>query len=187
MSYIWDKYFQCFFSETKPGFLKVTEVEPNMFNLIIQNTRSRSENLESRSENLETVLYWCQGFPNITPPICIVCIFFILSYLHFRGNPLMNLTFFQPFIASWITQICLTAAKLTCPYCVQYTSNIEFSCQKWHWCCDWQWATHKSHMRNKPLVCCNGYNPTKPLIRLYFKYKTVSIPKLKKILYFRYL
>ena len=31
------------------------------------------------------------------------------------------------------------------------------------------------------------YAPTEPLIRLYFKYKTVLVPKLKIILYFGYL
>ena len=31
------------------------------------------------------------------------------------------------------------------------------------------------------------YTPTKPLIQLYFKYKTVLIPKLKIFLYFSYL
>ena len=44
---------------------------------------------------------------------------------------------------------------------VQYTSNIIFIRQKWHWCCDWQRATPKSHMQNKPLVCskCDGQDP----------------------------
>ena len=74
---------------------------------------------------------------------------------------------------------------------VQHASNIELIRQKWHWCCDWQRATPESHVQNKPFVCsigwrvqagCSGtalpfYTPTKPLKRLYFKYKTVLIPK----------
>ena len=53
-------------------------------------------------------------------------------------------------------------------------------------------------MQSKRIVCSIGYpcsswllrfkfpfnTPTKPLIRLYFKYKTVFIPKLKIILIF---
>ena len=78
---------------------------------------------------------------------------------------------------------------------VQYASNIELIRQKWYWCCDQQSATPESNVQNKPLVCSIGsrvqadcsafpfYTPTKPLIRLYFKYKTVLIPKLKIFLY----
>ena len=40
---------------------------------------------------------------------------------------------------------------------VQYTSNIKFIRQKWHWCYDWQRATPEPHMQNKPLVCSIGY------------------------------
>ena len=80
-------------------------------------------------------------------------------------------------------------------FSVQYASNIELIRQKWYWCCDWQRATPESHVQNKPLVCSIGchaqagysafpfYTPTKPLIRLYFKYKTILIPKLKIFFY----
>ena len=42
---------------------------------------------------------------------------FPFHYLHFQSNPL------QSFIASWITQIWLTAAKLICPWFMPWTSN----------------------------------------------------------------
>ena len=39
---------------------------------------------------------------------------------------------------------------------VQYASNIEFICQKCHWCCDRQRATTESLLQNKPFVCSIG-------------------------------
>ena len=95
----------------------------------------------------------------------------------------------QPFIASQIAQIWLTAAKLTCPCNTLQTSNSiarsdtgvvtdtephpSRSC--------------KTSLLFAPLAVrvqagCSAfpfYTPTKPLIQLHFKYKTVLIPKLK--------
>ena len=33
----------------------------------------------------------------------------------------------------------------------QYSLNMEFIRQKWHWCCDWRRATLESPVQNKPL------------------------------------
>ena len=76
----------------------------------------------------------------------------------------------------------------------QCASNTELIRQKCHWCWDWQRATQESHVQNKFLVgsigCpCSSWlvrffrfnTPKKPLKRIYFKYKTVLIPKLKII------
>ena len=73
---------------------------------------------------------------------------------------------------------------------VQYFLNIKLIRQKWNWYCDWQWATPDSYIQNKPLVfsigcpCSTDYSafpfdtPTKPLIQLHIKYKTVLFHKL---------
>ena len=71
---------------------------------------------------------------------------------------------------------------------VQHTSNTELIRQKLHWCCVWQRATNLlfAPLAVRVQVGCSAfpfYTPTKPLIRLNYKYKTVSIPKLKLLFY----
>ena len=102
--------------------------------------------------------------------------------------------FLQPFIASWITQIWLTATKLTCPCNRLRTSN---SFAKSDTCVvidsDPQLSRRcKTSLLFAPLAVrhqagCSAfpfYTLTKLLLQLYLKYKTVLIPKLKQIFIF---
>ena len=108
-------------------------------------------------------------------------------YLHIRSKPLMN----QKFIASCKTQICLTAAKLTFQCNTPRTSN-SFARSGTGVVIDSK--PHMSRMCTKsflfpPLAVrihsgCflfSFYTPTKPLIRLHIKFKTVLFPKLQII------
>ena len=98
----------------------------------------------------------------------------------------------QPFIASWMTYIWSTAAKLTCPCNMLRTLNsfarsdtgvqIDSEPHPSRTCkasilCLSHWAV-RVHTG-----CCPFpfYTPTKPLIQLHIKYKTVLFPKLKMI------
>ena len=56
---------------------------------------------------------------------------------------------------------------------VQYASNITFIRQKWHWCRDWQRATHELHVQIKPLVFSIG--SPRSLIR-FTRQQTVNTP-----------
>ena len=100
----------------------------------------------------------------------------------------------KTFIALCITQIWLTAAKLTCPCNTLRTSNsfarsdtVVVIDSKPHMS-----RTCKTSLLFTPLAVrdqagCSPfsfYTPTKSLMRLYFKCKTVLIPKLKMILIF---
>ena len=78
---------------------------------------------------------------------------YIYMYLHFRSNPLWIFRFLQPFIASWITQFWLTAAKLTCPCNTHRTSN-SFDRSDTGIVIDS--GPHQSHVQSKPLVCSIG-------------------------------
>ena len=104
-----------------------------------------------------------------------------------------SIRFSQPFIASWITQIWLTAAKLTCPCNSLRTSNSFARCDtvvvidsEPHLSC-----TCKTCFLFAPLTVCVHtacsalpfYTLTKLLIWLYFQCKTVYIPKLKIFLF----
>ena len=106
--------------------------------------------------------------------------------------------FLQPFITSLITHVWLTAVKLICPCNTLRTSN-SFARSDTGVVIDSDphlSRTCKTSLLFAPLAVrvqagCSAfpfYTPTKPLIRLYFKYKTVLIPKLKIVfLYSRYL
>ena len=71
-------------------------------------------------------------------------------YWHFQSKPLINLKIFVT-VHSLINDVNLIdSCQDHLP--VQYPSNIEFFCQKWHWCCDWRGATPELHV----LVCSIG-------------------------------
>ena len=71
-----------------------------------------------------------------------------------------------------------------------YASNMELIHQKLFWCCDWQGATPSLTWKISLLFAllavhvqagCYAfpfYTPTKLLIQLYFKIKTVLFPKI---------
>ena len=94
-------------------------------------------------------------------------------------------------------KIWLTAAKLTCRCNTLQTSNL-FARSQTGVVIDSKpdlSPTCKTSLLFAPLAVllqagCLAfpfYSPTKPLIRLYIKYKTVLIPTLKYLLYFGYL
>ena len=109
------------------------------------------------------------------------------KYLHFQRNPIMNLQMFATVhsLSNYTNLIDSCQAHLP----AQHASNIELICQKWHWCCDWQRATPsrtcKTSLLFAPMAVrvqagCPAfpfYTPTKPLKRLYFKYKINSQSK----------
>ena len=90
--------------------------------------------------------------------------------------------FLLPFIASWITQIWLAAAKLLCPCNMHQTHLPEVIDSKPH-----PSRMCKTSLLFAPLAVrvqagCSTflfYTPSNQK-QLYFKYKTVLIPKLKK-------
>ena len=99
------------------------------------------------------------------------------------------LRFSQPFIASWTAQLWLKAAKLTCPCNTLRTPN-SFTRSDTGVIIDSEphpSRTCKTSLLFAPLAVrvqagCSAlpfYTPTKPLIQLYFKYKTVLFPKLR--------
>ena len=74
--------------------------------------------------------------------------------LHSQSNPLMTLKIFATVhsLMNYTNLIDSCQAHLS----VKYTSKIKLIRHKYHWCCDWQWATPESHVQNKPLVCSIG-------------------------------
>ena len=116
-------------------------------------------------------------------------IIFIFSKQSFNESRFSRL-----FIASWITRIIFTAAKLTCPCNTLRTSNsfvrsdtgvvIDSEPHRSRTC--------KTSLLFAPLAVrvqagCSAfpfYTPAKPLKRLYFKYKTALIPKFKIIFFY---
>ena len=116
--------------------------------------------------------------------------FAIISiYLHFRSNLLMNLKIFATIHSLMNYTHLIDSCQAHLP--VQYPSNIELIFRS-----DWQGATPsrtcKTSLLFAPLAVsvqagCSTfpfYTPTKPLIWLYFQYKTVLITKLKIFLIF---
>ena len=116
--------------------------------------------------------YWC--------PTSETILMFTFSKQFF------NETVLQPFIASWMTRIWLTAATLTCPYNTLRTSN-SFARIDTGVVIDSM--PHMSHTCKTSLLCvplavrvqagCSAfqfYTLTKLLIRLHFKYKTDLLP-----------
>ena len=113
----------------------------------------------------------------------VYCCIFIFSTQSFQEC----LVFLQPFIAPWITWIWLTAAKLTCPCDTLWTTN-SFARSDTSAVIDNEphpSSTCKTSLLFAPLAVhlhtgCSTflcYTPTKPLIQLHAKYKTVLFPK----------
>ena len=110
-------------------------------------------------------------------------------YIYIFEAILYKSRFLQPFIASLITQIGLTTVKLTCPSNTLRTSNA-FARGDTGVLIDSE--PHPSCRLFAPLAVrvqagCSAfpfYTLTQPLIRLYFKCKTVLI--LKSMLFFLY-
>ena len=77
----------------------------------------------------------------------------------FEASLSWTFRFLRPFIASWMTQIWLTAAKLTCPCNTLWSSNsfarsdtgVVIDSEPYP-SRDWQWASSESHVQNKPLL-----------------------------------
>ena len=113
----------------------------------------------------------------------------ILWYLHFRSNPLMHLSFFATVHRLMSYTSLIDSCQLHLP--VHYASNIEMMLVLW------LTASHTWVTRAKQASCLLHwlsvafpfYTLTKPLKRLYFKYKTVLIPKFRIyfFLHFRFL
>ena len=122
-------------------------------------------------------------------------------YLHyiyiFEASLQWIFRFLRPFIASWIRKFSLTAAKLTCRCNTLRTSNSSARSDtsvvidnEPHLS-----RTCKTSLLFAPLAVrvqagCSAfpfYTPTEPfIIRLYFKYATVLIHKIKKKIFFLY-
>ena len=102
-----------------------------------------------------------------------------------------SLDFCNRFITSWITQIWLTAVKLTCPRNTLRTSNLFARSDtgvvidsKPHPNRTCKTSLLFAQLAVRVQAGCSTfpfYTPTKPFIRLIFKNNTVLIPKLKII------
>ena len=113
----------------------------------------------------------------------------ITIYSHFRSNPLMNIYIFATVHSLMNYTNLIDSCQAQLP--VQYASNIKFIARsdtgvvidsEPHLS-----RTCKTSLLFAPLAVrvqagCSAfpfYTPSKPLKKLYFKYKTVIIPKLK--------
>ena len=87
----------------------------------------------------------------------------------------------QPFIASWMPYICLTAAKLTCPCNTLRTSNSFARSETGllidsepHLSCPCKTSLLFAPLAVRVFTGCSAftfYTPTKPLILLHIRYK----------------
>ena len=116
------------------------------------------------------------------------------KYLHFQSKPSMNRYFFQLLIASWITHIWLTTAKLICPCRTLQTSNLFTRSDTGVVIDNWPHLsrTCKTSFLFAPLSVrvdagCSAfpfYTPTKPLIWLHNNTKLFNCQNYKYIFFY---